>query len=154
MNKFSKIIIVFLILLNNCAYEPIFKKKNINFTVELDNLNGDKKINSILKNRFSNYNTGSKKFNISIESIKEKIIISKDSKGDPSIFEISINVFYVVKDNEKIIVEDNIIRKNTYDNISDKFELAKFEEIIIKNLTESISNDILLSISSIYNNDN
>ncbi len=148
MNKFSKIIIIFFILLNNCTYEPIFKKKNINFATEIENLKGDKQINSILKNRFSNYNSGDKKFHISFESIKEKIIISKDSKGDPSIFEISINVLYTVKDNKKIIIEDNIIRKNTYDNISDKFELAKFEEIIVKNLTETISNYIILSISS------
>ena len=46
-----------------------------------------------------------------------------------------------VKDNEKIIIADSINKKNTYDNISDKFELSNFEKIIIKNLTESISND-------------
>ena len=148
MIKFSKIIIIFFVFLNNCSYEPILKKKNINFAIKIENLEGNKEINSILENRFINYDSGDKKYNISFESSKEKIIISKDSKGDPSIFEISINVFFTLKDNEKIIIADSINKKNTYDNISDKFELSNFEKIIIKNLTESISNDILLSISS------
>ena len=89
--------------------------------------------------------------NLILETSRERKIISKNSKGDPSIFEITANVKIRIEDNKEIIIEEEIIKKNTYDNISDKFELDKFEEIIIKNLADNISESILLSISKIDN---
>ena len=65
MIKFSKIIIIFFVFLNNCSYEPILKKKNINFAIKIENLEGNKEINSILENRFINYASGDKRYNIS-----------------------------------------------------------------------------------------
>tara|TARA_B100000029_G_C17234762_1_gene836735 strand:- start:250 stop:705 length:456 start_codon:yes stop_codon:yes gene_type:complete len=151
MNKVSKIIIIFLLLLNNCSYKPILINQNLKFGINIKSLEGNKQVNSILKNKFRNYNEGDKVLDLSLETSKERKIISKNSKGDPSIFEITVNVKIKIEDNKKIIIKEEISAKNTYDNISDKFELDKFEEIIVKNLTENISNSILLSISNIDN---
>ena len=82
-------------------------------------------------------------------SKKEKKIISKDSKGDPSIFELQININYVVKESGKTLIENNINRKTTYNNITDKFELESYEKTIIQNLSSAISDDIILTISQI-----
>jgi len=151
MNKVSKIVIIFLLLLNNCSYKPILINQNLKFGINIKSLEGNKQVNSILKNKFRNYNEGDKVLDLSLETSKERKIISKNSKGDPSIFEITVNVKIKIEDNKKIIIKEEISAKNTYDNISDKFELDKFEEIIVKNLTENISNSILLSISNIDN---
>ena len=151
MNKVSKIIIIFLLLLNNCSYKPILINQNLKFGLNIKSLEGNKQVNSILKNKFRNYGEGDKILDLSLETSKERKVISKNSKGDPSIFEITVNVKIKIEDNKKIIIKEEIIKKSTYDNISDKFELDKFEEIIIKNLTENISNNILLSISNINN---
>ena len=86
-------------------------------------------------------------YNLSLTSNKEKLIISKDSKGDPSIFEIKINVNYVVKKDEEILISNKINKKTTYNNITDKFELENYEKNIINNLVSEISENIKLSIS-------
>jgi len=151
MNKVSKIIIIFFLLLNNCSYKPILVNQNLKYGINIKNLEGNKQINSILKNKFNNYTEGNKILDLSLETSKERKVISKNSKGDPSIFEITVKVKTIIEDNKEIIIEEEIIKKNTYDNISDKFELDKFEEIIIKNLADNILENILLSISKINN---
>tara|TARA_B100001996_G_C18389984_1_gene488769 strand:+ start:98 stop:553 length:456 start_codon:yes stop_codon:yes gene_type:complete len=151
MNKISKIIIIIFLLLNNCSYEPILINKNLKFGLNIKSLEGNKQVNSILKNKFRNYIEGDKILDLSLETSKERKVISKNSKGDPAIFEITISIKIIIEDNENIIIKEKITKKSTYDNISDKFELDKFEDIIIKNLTENISNNILLSISNIDN---
>ena len=82
--------------------------------------------------------------------ICEKNIISKDSKGDPSIFELLINVNYNVKEDGKTIIENEISRRTTYNNITDKFELENYEKTIINNLSINISDKIIFSISEIH----
>ena len=90
-----------------------------------------------------------KKYDINLSSKKEKKILSKDSKGDPSIFELEINVNYSLKDDGKIIIEKNLNRRTTYNNITDKFELENYENSIINNLSKNMSDIIILSISEI-----
>ena len=142
----------FLFLLSGCAYEPILKNKNYQFSINLDKINGDEKVNSIIVNNF-NYLIGKKQiYDLTISSTKEKNIISKDSKGDPSIFELIINVDYSVKKDNKTLITNKLNRKSTYNNISDKFELENYEKNIIKNLSTSISDKIISSISEINDN--
>jgi len=142
----------FLLLLLGCAYEPILKNKNYQFSINLEKINGDEKVNSIIVNNF-NYVIGKKQiYNLTLSSTKEKNIISKDSKGDPSIFELIINVDYSVKKDKKTLITNKLNRKSTYNNISDKFELENYEKNIIKNLSTSISDKIISSISNINDN--
>ena len=63
-------------------------------------------------------------------SKKEKKILSKDSKGDPSVFELEIKVNYNLEEDGEKIIENNINRKTTYNNITDKFELENYENHI------------------------
>ena len=142
----------FLFLLSGCAYEPILKNKNYQFSINVDKINGDEKINSIIVNNFNNLIGNKKIYDLTLSSTKEKNIISKDSKGDPSIFELIINVDYSVEKDKKTIITNKLNRKSTYNNISDKFELENYEKNIIKNLSTSISDKILNSISEINDN--
>ncbi len=151
MNKVSKIIIIFFLLLNNCSYKPILVNQNLNYGINIKSLEGNKQINSILKDKLRNYAEGDKILDLSLETSRERKVISKNSQGDPSIFEVTVNVKLRIEDNKETIIKEEIIKKNTYDNISDKFELNKFEEIIIKNLADNILESILLSISKIDN---
>ena len=150
MNKILNYIFVFfLFILFSCAYEPILNKKNYQFSINIINANGDSLINSIIANKIDNLSGNKKKYDLTFTSKKEKNIISKDSKGDPAMFELLIIVNYNVKIDGKIILERNIKRNNTYNNISDKFELEKYEKSIIINLSNNISNNIASSISQI-----
>ena len=150
MNKISNyILILSLLLLTNCGYQAVLNNQNYQFSINVNKINGDQKINSLIINSLKQLEKNEKIYNLSLTSNKEKLIISKDSKGDPSIFEIKINVNYVVKKDEEILISNKINKKTTYNNITDKFELENYEKTIINNLVSEISDNIMLSISKV-----
>ena len=57
-------------------------------------------------------------------------------------------IFY----NNKKILKSTIVKQEVYDNKSDKFELSQDEENILLNLSEELSNDLLMAIV-LLNND-
>ena len=150
MNKVLNYIFIFsLFILLSCDYKPILSDKNYKFSVNVNKLNGDEKINTIIINNFYYLKEKEKKYDLDLSTIKEKNIISKDSKGDPSVFELIIKVNYIVKKDGKTLIVNNINRKTTYNNIADKFELESYEKNIISNLARNISDKIISSISEI-----
>ena len=97
MVKVSKIFIVFcFFLITNCGFQPILIKSNYNFSIDVERSSGSEKINNQIKNSLNNLN-GSSNYKISIISNEQTKTISKDSKGDPSILEIVLNLNYQVK---------------------------------------------------------
>ena len=150
MNKILNYILILIIFaLLSCDYKPILSNKNYEFNIKTKDLSGDQKINSIIINNFNNLKGKEKEFYVSLSTEKEKKIISKDSKGDPAIFELIINVNYNVEINGEILIKNSVRRKTTYNNISDKFELDSYENNIINNLSRNISDRIIFSISEI-----
>ena len=151
MNKIiNYTLLFFLLLLSSCTYEPILNNKNYEFSINIDKRNGDQKINSIIIKNFYDLKGKEKKYNLAISSTKEKNIISKDSKGDPSIFELLINVNYSVEKDGKTLIVNKINKKTTYNNITDKFELENYEKNIINQLSKYVSDKIINSISQIH----
>ena len=158
MNKiFSKLITIALIFATfSCSYKPIFSEINYNFQIEEIILSGDKGINRVIEKKLSmimkNQNSEKKNFSVIINSIKNKEIISNDSKGDPLKFEINIVVAYKILENGKIILERKIEKSNIYNNKSDKFELDQNEKNITNILSEIISDNIISSIINLNDN--
>ena len=150
MNKIKNYtLLFFLLLLSSCAYEPILNNKNHDFSIIVGKMDGNQKINSMIINNFYNLKGKEKKYNLNLSSTKIKNVISKDSKGDPAIFELIINVNYSVKKNEETLLVNEINLKDMYNNVSDKFELENYEKNIINNLSQNISDKIIISISEI-----
>ena len=151
MNRIiNYILLSFLLLLSSCDYKPVLTNKNYSFSVNIVEIDGDQKINSEISNNL-NYLKGKEiKYDLTLSSNKEKNILSKDTKGDPSIYEIIINVKYSVKKDNNILITNKINRKTTYNNITDKFELENYEKSIVENLSKSISDKIIFSISEIH----
>ena len=151
--KLIRIIIVLLTInLLGCGYQPLLTNSDINISIKNIEMEGDKKINNLIKKKLPhiNNNVGSTLFLI---SNFEKKIISKDTKGDPSIFEAKVIVNYKLINDEKILINKINEKRITYNNISDKFELEKYENNIIGNLIENISQNIITDIR-ILTNDN
>tara|TARA_B100001175_G_C19395562_1_gene583638 strand:- start:586 stop:1041 length:456 start_codon:yes stop_codon:yes gene_type:complete len=150
MNKIiNYILIFFLFVLLSCDYKPVLSYKNYQFSINIAQVNGDEKINSIIINNLGNLTGKKEEYFINLSSTKEKKIISKDSKGDPLIFELAINVDYNVEKNGNTVIKNSLKRKTTYNNIVDKFELESYEKTIIDNLSSNISDRIIFSISEI-----
>jgi len=156
MIKIFRVIIIpfLLLLLINCSYQPVLKVQNFKYSVSIDQIDGNEEANKILKDNFRKLeNTKYKIYNLEINTKKYKTIISKNAKGDPEIFELGLIVNFKILNDGKILINKEIKRKNTYDNIADKFQLEKDEEVIIENLAKNIFEYITFSISRI-NNDN
>ena len=152
MLKFNRIIYLVIILFAfGCAYKPILTNKNYEFSINFTDKEGNEKINKFITERLAylENNNNNKIFQISLESILDKKIISKDSKGDPSIFETDITTFINVKNKEGKKFSRTINKKNTYNNKSDKFELDQYEEILIKNASQNIAEEILSYLSNL-----
>jgi len=148
---FNIIFIIFFLSTTGCGFTPILVKSNYNFSYIIEKSTGSDRVNSNINQRLKTLKGNEKTYSISLNSKESKTILSKDSKGDPSILEIVINLTYIIKDNGKIIVNKNLTQRSTYNNISDKFELEKSEEILVENLTMILTQDIISSTLAISN---
>ena len=147
MNKFL-LLIVSIFILSACSYEPILLKKNYDFEFNKIEFSGDKTVNEIIKNRISRVSSGNKKYNIYYNSKIEKSVVSSNQKGDPTIFNLNIDLEYEITDEDKVIIKNKISKQSTYNDIKDKFELSNYEINSIKSLAKSIGDEIMMSLIS------
>ena len=140
----SKIINIslFIFLIVGCSYEPILLNKNSSFKFT----NGDEDFNKILRKKLTDKNDGDEEYNIYITTKKEKEILSSDTKGDPKIFKLKLDVEFKIEGSRKFILNNKITEEFTYNNMNDKFELLKLEENIINTIAQKISNEISKSV--------
>ena len=151
MIKILKIIFILsFLLITSCGFKPILVKSNYDFSINIKNSLGSDRVNRQITSGLENLN-GSTNYQVSLISNEQKNTISKDSKGDPSILEIILNLNYKVEKGNEILIDKNLVQRSTYNNISDKFELSKSEEILVQNLTENFIQEIVSSISSLKN---
>ena len=133
-------------LLLSCGYEPIYSKKqinsNYNFSINTINLIGDNKVNQILKNKLKRNLNKEKKstdLNLNLNSRVEKVVTSKDKKGNPKRFSIEIIINLEVFENEILKGKTKFEEKFEYDNKSNKFGLKQYEKNIKDNLILELS---------------
>ena len=158
MNKVitKSILLSLIFILTACAYEPIFSSKDYGFVLGKIRVSGDKDINRNIENKLlfinKNDNNSKIKYNLSIDTEKEKRIISKNTKGDPLKFELFIKTnFQVFKDKEQIL-NRKIEKSYIYNNDTDKYKLEEDEKIISENLSEKISEVIISLIINLNDN--
>ena len=152
-NKIFYKLILF-IFLSSCGYGPVLTQKEYLFEIYNVDKIGNKKINSFIEKQLNSYKSkkDSKKisFNIILNSNLTKETISKDSKGDPSIFELQITTDVKIINNiDNSTVEREINKKLTYNNLTDKFELSRYEDTLIQNLSLNIGNKIISILSNL-----
>ena len=139
---------IILIFLSSCGYEATYSvknTKNYNFSISKLNFIGDREINLKIKQKLSNYTQEIKDINfiLKITSTSEKIILAKNSAGDATSFKNTISINVDVLINNKFKSNFIILESFNYNNISNKFNLKKYEEEIKNKLlwTPNIPNE-------------
>ena len=150
----KQIILLLLLLLSSCGYEAIYSKKNsvdYDFTVSDLNFVGDRTVNLKIKEKLNNYTQGKKDkdFILRISSISEKITLAKNTAGDATSFKNSVSINVEVLMNNKFKSNFIILESFNYNNISNKFNLKKYEEEIKNNLAETASDKLIFKLSNI-----
>lgn len=153
MLKKSILIFIFLIT-SSCGYEAMYSKTNsvdYNFSVSNINFDGDKDINLRIKQKFNNYflSKKEKEFQLNINSITEKVIVSKNSAGEAQIYENTTTVYIDVY-LESISKGTLEIKKGfKYNNNNNKFDLDTYEKDLKSNIAETIADELIFKLSSI-----
>tara|TARA_B100000965_G_scaffold47986_1_gene35193 strand:- start:232 stop:690 length:459 start_codon:yes stop_codon:yes gene_type:complete len=147
--KFIQIFLI-LFLLTSCGYSPIYSNKNINFSILDLKTSGNNMLNQIIENRLKSYKNSNaeKKYNLMVDTNVEKIVVSKDTKGNPKIFRIILKSKIQVSDPDGTTKEKSFSKSIDYNNKSKKSELKNYENEVTKNLAEKISEEIIIYLVS------
>jgi hypothetical protein len=150
----KQIILLLLLLLSSCGYEAIYSKKNsVNYSFSVSELNfvGDRSVNLKIKEKLNNYAQAKrdKDFILKISSTSEKTTLAKNTAGDATSFKNSISINVEVLMNNKFKSNFIFLESFNYNNISNKFNLKKYEEEIKNNLAETASDRLIFKLSNI-----
>ena len=150
----KQIILLLLLLLSSCGYEAIYSKKNsVNYSFSVSELNfaGDRAVNLKIKEKLNNYAQAKKDkdFILRISSSSEKITLAKNTAGDATSFKNLVSINVEVLMNNKFKSNFIILESFNYNNISNKFNLKKYEEEIKNNLAETASDKLIFKLSNI-----
>ena len=146
------LIIIFSVLLNSCGFKPIYNSKSSNFQViEITNKNKNKNSFAIEQMVMSISNQKAvRKVKLEFDYKKSIDVILKDNKGDPSKKKLSITVNLKIKNEiDNILATKNFNEEFSYNVQNDKFTMAQYEDNIINNLSNKISNDIIFLLGTL-----
>ena len=146
------LIIIFSVLLNSCGFKPIYSSKNSDFQIiEITNNNKNKNSFAIEQMLMSLSNEKAiRKVKLEFEYKESIDVILKDNKGDPSKKKLSITVNLKIKNEiDNILATKNFNEEFSYNVQNDKFTMAQYEDNIINNLCNKISNDIIFLLGTL-----
>jgi hypothetical protein len=143
MIKKNIAIVSLIFFLNNCGFTPVYlKDNNINYSIEQISLTGDRDLNNFLRTNFSRYKNKEINNKIYIEAKSEykKLIISKNSAGVVTNYQLEVEVIFSIKPIDK---EIKITEKRIMESKSDKFEENEYERSIKQSFASSITNKLI-----------
>ena len=113
-------------------------------------LSDDEEITKKIIRNIDSYKLEQKKINyyLEVSSKNTNEITSKDSKGDPQTYRITIEVkIDVFKEGQVSLFNTINIKKDfTYNYQVNQFDLSQYKKDIIQNLTSKISEEIILKL--------
>ena len=141
-----------ILLLISCGYTPIYSLKDSNYKIISFKKNVNNNLTSYIQNSInalSNENAN-KSLNV-VFAFKEDIsVILKDSKGDPSRNRLTISVDLSLLNENQNLINSRIFVENFEYNVDDnKFNLRQYEKNIKLNLTEDITQQILVYLANV-----
>ena len=147
---------ILIIIVSACSYKPIYSGMNYSFNIGETIFTGERQINNIIQSKFNLIKeikgSNQKIYNLQVDTIKRKLIVSNDSKGDPLKFELIVTTNYKIFQNSKLLLIKQIEKNNIYDNDADKFKVQQNERIILENIADKISEIIISSIVNLNDN--
>ena len=150
MKKIITIMFAFMFLAS-CGYSPIYSSKNFDFN--LKNISSPKNdyLSSKIEKKlriFSN-DESLKVISLKVDTQKKIITLTKDSKGDPSRYEMIININLEIIHNQNKNIKQSFEEKFNYDINVNKFELNQYEKEIEALLINKNIDRIIVYLSKI-----
>ena len=137
------ILISLIFFLTHCGYTPIYlQNMDVNFSIEQVKYTGDREINNFFKTNLNQYKNEKveNKIYIEVNSVYEKIILSKDGAGAVTNYQLEAEVIFLIQPLNKVI---KINEKKIMKSMDDQFEEAKYERTIKQGFASSITNKLI-----------
>lgn len=150
INKLFKIFFIF-ILLQGCGFKVQNQSSLRNFYIKEINTSGDKRINFDIKNKLFLKAGGKDKkhINLIVDTIKSKNIKEKSSQNIITKYIIKIDLKIMVKIDDEIVRKFNLSHEKDF-NVNDQYsQTIKNEKQAVKDITDKLTNKIILEISNI-----
>ena len=147
--KISSFLIILSFLIYSCGFTPQYAGfKNLEFDLVIDNVSGDRDFNNVIKSQIKKYDRGRdniEKIKISYESDYEKIILTKNTKGEATKYNLKVRVIFDIRSENfstKILFKDEF----SIDKIEDTVEENNYIKIVKNNFAERAVEKVILSI--------
>ena len=147
MIRFAKHFIIYLFLVS-CGFQSIYVSDRSDFSFNKSNALGDIKISKDIIRNLESLKKNEGEYELIIETIFTKDISSKNKKGDPEVFDMSLDVNLMLK-SDRDVLKSQFREKLSYNNLKSKFELKQYENNLKSNLVQEITQDILIYLNSI-----
>ena len=146
----NKLLIILLIFLTSCGYTPIYQNiKSSDFSLNIVSTSGNAEMNNLIKNELALYfNKESKnKYDVSIDTNYVKKIISKNTSGATSSYQLFIETSFTIIAKDK---KNNFLftEKINVENNPDTFAQKSYEDIIKRNFASSIREKLIMKLSN------
>ena len=147
--KISSFLIILSFFIYSCGFTPQFVGfKNLEFDLVIDNVSGDRDFNNVIKSQIKRYDRGRdnvEKIKISYESDYEKIILTKNTKGEATKYNLKVRVIFDIRSENfstKILFKDEF----SIDKIEDTVEENNYIKIVKNNFAQRAIEKVILSI--------
>ena len=146
--KITSFIILIIFFLNNCGFTPQYAGfKGIDFSININKVEGDRELNNAITSQLNRYNNKSlKTINLDIKTKFTSNILSKDTTGKATKYNLKADVEFTLNtgDDTRTI---KMFEEFKIDNIEDNVEENNYIRIIKRNFAEIISEKLILNIN-------
>tara|TARA_Y100000741_G_scaffold315656_1_gene261614 strand:+ start:63 stop:515 length:453 start_codon:yes stop_codon:yes gene_type:complete len=141
-------LLLIILILTSCGYTPIYNSSDkSDYKINIIEKSGDRLINNLIVSEIKSISNSQSNtiFNLKVNTVFEKIIISKSAKGTVSDYQLILKSnFVIVKgDNSETI---SFVEKQNIKNTSDIFEQKNYENTIKRNFVISIIRKLNLEL--------
>ena len=156
MKNFSlKKILFFLLTFNflfSCGYEPLLNIQNQKFGITKFVLEGNKRLGGVLKNNLVTSKKEKNNLTLTVKTNKKNEISNKSGAGKVLEYAVSVNfeITAVNSKDGKIVLSQVYSRKQNYTVSDVHLDTLNNEKKVMENMIESIASEILIGLSSIY----
>ena len=143
------VLIIFLMFISACGYEPLNKSMpESNIKIFKKTFSGDSQINRKLLNKINLKETKDELgYELKLNSNKAIDQVAKDKSGNVTKYKTTVTIVVELIENGKTVKKRSFSKNFNYSNLSNKFELKKYQEDVETNLINSIARDIKIFLN-------
>ena len=133
-----------------CGYQPILNKNNQKFSISQFNLEGNKRLGGLLKNNLIIIKENENSLVLNVKSEKKTAVSNKNQTGKILSYALTLNFEIVASKNNDIVFTKVYTKTQNYPSAEVHSDTLNNEKKLVEILIESIANELLIELNSIY----